>query len=130
MISKTKKKWVPAVDASAVNPKKHSLQEEGSAEMPFPPGTVLLLDNCSIHKNIQLSLDRKGYTALFLSPYSPEFQPVELAFSKIKGAFRQQWPWRQSVEAAISEAVERTTESDIFGYFREANRQLDQMGNV
>jgi len=31
----------------------------------------------------------KDYTPLFLSPYSPEFQPVELAFSKIKGLFRR-----------------------------------------
>jgi DNA/RNA-binding domain of Phe-tRNA-synthetase-like protein len=36
-----------------------------------------------------------------LIPYSPEFQPVELAFSKIKGMFRRLWPWDHGVEQYV-----------------------------
>ena len=47
-------------------------------DMPFPKGTVLLMDNCTIHKGIDDAFKAKGFTPLFLSPYSPQFQPVEL----------------------------------------------------
>ena len=63
-------------------------------DMPFPPDTVILMDNCSVHKSLEGVFDAKGYIPLFLSPYSPKFQPVELAFSKVKGLFRSMWPWQ------------------------------------
>ena len=54
-------------------------------DLPYPPGTVLLLDNCSIHKNLNDVYNAKGYIPLFLCPYSPQFQPIELGnFTKVK----------------------------------------------
>ena len=40
--------------------------------MPYPPGTVVLMDNCSIYYKLEEVFDAKGYIPLFLSPYSPE----------------------------------------------------------
>ena len=74
-------------------------------DMPFPRGTMILLDNCSIHKGIDDVFAAKGFTPLFLSPYSPQFQPVELAFSKVKGNFRQLWPWTDGVIDAVDKSV-------------------------
>ena len=87
-------------------------------EMPFPEGTVLILDNCSIHKNIQ-AYETKGYVPLFLPPYSPQFQPVELAFSKVKGHFRQLWPLDAlCVHNAIQLSVNTLTPSDNQNFFK------------
>ncbi len=44
---------------------------------------MLILDNCKIHSGIEEAYASKGYVPMFLSPYSPQFQPVELAFSKV-----------------------------------------------
>jgi transposase len=58
-------------------------------ELPFPPGTTLLLDNVSFHK-VRRARDvarAKGFDLLFLPPYSPEFNPIELVFGTLKRAF-------------------------------------------
>ena len=87
-------------------------------EMPFPRGTVLILDNCSIHKNI-CAYETKGYVPLFLPPYSPQFQPVELAFSKVKGHFRQLWPLDAlGVRNAIQLSVNTLAPSDNRNFFK------------
>jgi hypothetical protein len=91
-------------------------------DMPYPPGTVILVDNCSIHYKLGDVFDAKGYVPLFLSPYSPDFQPVELAFSKVKGLFRRMWPWEQSVEQAIDTCTSCLTDTDIYGYFKHAGQ--------
>ena len=59
------------------------------ATAPFPPGTVVLLDNHSMHKTaaVRAEAARLGYTLLFTPPYSPEFNPIELMFGSIKGEF-------------------------------------------
>ena len=93
--------------------------------LPYPPGTVILLDNCSIHKKLESVFAGKGYIPLFLSPYSPQFQPVELAFSKVKGSFRNQFPWSSGVLSAIEQAVAAITPSDITSFFRHSGRELE-----
>ena len=58
-------------------------------DLPFPPGTTLLLDNVSFHK-VRKARDvarAKGFDLLFLPPYSPEFNPIELVFGTLKQAF-------------------------------------------
>ena len=92
--------------------------------MPYPPGTVLLLDNCSIHKKMNEVFEAKGFIPLYLSPYSPMFQPVELAFSKAKTEFRSMWPWDSSIETSIVQVVDNITSDDVQGFFREAKRQI------
>lgn len=93
-------------------------------DMPFPPGTVILMDNCSIHKKLTDVFEAKGYIPLFLSPYSPNFQPVELAFSKVKQSFRSKHPWVSGVMYCVDECVANINSSDIDGFFRHADREL------
>lgn len=59
---------------------------------------------CMPLERCQLS-ELKTFKLLYL-PYCPEFQHVELAFSKIKQAFRQRWPWDLGVQ---SHAIECST---------------------
>ena len=50
------------------------------------PGDVVSMDNLPAHKpaGIRDAIERAGATLLFLPPYSPDFNPIEMAFSKIK----------------------------------------------
>ena len=49
-------------------------------------GCVLVLDNASIHKKVQVP---EPTTILFTPPYTPEFNAIELCFATIKGKFRR-----------------------------------------
>ena len=55
------------------------------------PGQVVVLDNLSVHKaaSIQQTLAARGCDLLFLPPYSPDFTPIEQAFSKLKALLRE-----------------------------------------
>lgn len=92
--------------------------------MPYLPGTVVLMDNCPIHYKLLDVFDAKGYTPLFLSPYSPDFQPVELAFSKIKRQFRSRWPWNDGVISTVEELIPSVSDQDVYGFFRHADHCL------
>jgi transposase len=52
------------------------------------PGQVIVLDNLSVHKaaSIRLASEARHCQLLFLPPYSPDFTPIEQAFSKLKGS--------------------------------------------
>lgn len=54
------------------------------------PGTVVILDNLSTHKNQRAAqaLRDRGCWFLFLPPYSPDLNPIEMAFSKLKALLR------------------------------------------
>jgi transposase len=55
------------------------------------PNSVLVVDNASIHKvaGIREMVEEQGARLLFLPAYSPDFNPIELAFSTIKAWLRK-----------------------------------------
>ena len=55
------------------------------------PGTVVILDNLSTHKSQRAAelLRLRGSWFLFLPPYSPDLNPIEQAFSKLKAHLRR-----------------------------------------
>lgn len=55
------------------------------------PRTVVVLDNLSTHRSPRAAkaLHRKGCWFLFLPPYSPDLNPIEMAFSKLKAHLRR-----------------------------------------
>ena len=57
----------------------------------LPAGSRLLLDNASIHKTfgVKDAAARRGVRLLFLPPYTPQWQPVEMFFSALKRAYRR-----------------------------------------
>jgi transposase len=58
------------------------------------PGDIVVLDNLSVHKqpDVRAAIERAGATLQFLPPYSPDFNPIELAFAKLKAWFRAARP--------------------------------------
>lgn len=81
-------------------------------EWPLP-NSVLVVDNASIHKvaGIREMIEERGARLLFLPPYSPDFNPIELAFSTIK-------QWLRTNRDHINQEIE-TEEGSIYNAFWE-----------
>ncbi len=58
------------------------------------PGDVVVLDNLAVHKQpeVRAAIEQAGALLRFLPPYSPDFNPIELAFAKLKAFFRAARP--------------------------------------
>lgn len=84
------------------------------------PGQVVIWDNLSVHKSddaARIIADR-GCQLLWLPPYSPDFTPIEQAFSKVKTALRRAGArTREALDAAITEALATVTAMDAQGWF-------------
>ena len=54
------------------------------------PGDVVIMDNLAVHKQpeIRLAIEQAGAQLRFLPPYSPDFNPIEQVFSKLKAFLR------------------------------------------
>ena len=54
------------------------------------PGDVVVLDNLAAHKqpDVRVAIEQAGAFLRFLPPYSPDFNPIELAFAKLKAFLR------------------------------------------
>ncbi len=84
------------------------------------PGTTVVLDNLSVHRNpdVRRAVAGAGLNLRYLPPYSPDFNPIELAFSKLKTHLRG--VAARSFEpllAAIGTGLNQITPADIRGYF-------------
>jgi transposase len=85
------------------------------------PGELVILDNLAVHKQagIKAAIRAAGCSVLFLPSYSPDFNPIEQAFAKIKAAMRRAGArTRDALETALAAAIERVTASDATGFFR------------
>lgn len=87
----------------------------------LPAGSVVLVDNLSVHKRVdarQVLLER-GIRLVFLPPYSPDLNPIERCWSKVKEALRAAAARSVEVlEEAIATALRAVTPADIEGWFR------------
>ena len=84
------------------------------------PGQVVVLDNLSVHKaaGIRQAIEARHCSLLFLPPYSPDFTPIEQAFSKLKAVLRGLGA--RTTEAlwdAMRVAVEAITPTDAVAWF-------------
>jgi transposase len=91
------------------------------------PGQVVVLDNLSAHKaaNIRQALAARGCDLLYLPPYSPDFTPIEQAFSKLKAILRGLGArTREALEEAVRLAVDAITRADATAWFAHAGYLL------
>lgn len=85
------------------------------------PGQVVVWDNLAAHKQrrVREALEAKGCRVVFLPPYSPEFNPIEEAWSKVKALLRKLAARTvETLHAAIDEAIACITPADAQGWFR------------
>jgi transposase len=97
------------------------------------PGQVVALDNLSAHHaaTVRPLVEAAGCTLLYLPPYSPDFSPIEPAFSKVKAVLKKAAARTQpALDAAIDLAVGTITARDAFGFFTHCGYSLAQpLGN-
>jgi hypothetical protein len=95
-------------------------------EWPLP-NSVLVIDNASIHKvaGIREMVEGRGARLLYLPPYSPDFNPIELAFSSIKAWLRghrdelnDNLAVGGSVYDALWQAVHSTSAESARGWYK------------
>jgi transposase len=85
------------------------------------PGQIVVMDNLSPHKapRVRRLIERAGCRLLFLPPYSPDFSPIEPAWSKLKTLLRGVGArTTDALHAALTTLVDAITTSDARGYFR------------
>jgi transposase len=83
-------------------------------------GQIVILDNLSIHlgSRVKQAIEAKGCRLLFLPAYSPDFSPIEEAFSKLKTFLRREGArTREALQEAIAQALTLITEQDALGWF-------------
>lgn len=91
------------------------------------PGQIVICDNLSVHKraDIRALIEEAGCAFIFLPAYSPDFNPIEQAFSKLKTALRRaQARTQEALEAAIAAALATITASDAQHWFHHAGYDL------
>lgn len=84
------------------------------------PGDVVVMDNLPAHKPVAIrdAIEATGASMLFLPPYSPDSNPIEMAFSKIKASLKK--TAARTVHGlwnAIRDAIDAVTPMDARGFF-------------
>ena len=93
------------------------------------PGDIVVMDNLASHKRPQAIalIEAAGATVRFLPPYSPDLNPIEKLFSKIKAYLRK--VKARTIEAlheALGEALRTVKDSDIAGWFNSCGYRQTQ----
>ena len=84
------------------------------------PGDVVVMDNLSAHKSVAVreAIEAVGAELLFLPPYSPDFNPIESMWSKVKQFLRRAAARTfDTLVAAIGDALRSITLDDCQGFF-------------
>ena len=85
------------------------------------PGQVVIMDNLSAHKvaGVRHRIEQAGATLLYLPPYSPDFNPIEQAWAKIKQWLRSaKARTADALERAVTEAITAVTPQNATAWFR------------
>ena len=84
-------------------------------------GDTLILDNLSTHKiqNVSRLLSARGVGVRYLPPYSPDLNPIENMWAKVKAHLRQaKARTQETLLVAIQEALDSVSATDAQGFFR------------
>ena len=90
-------------------------------------GQVVVMDNLQVHKSKKVGklIESVGASVLFLPPYSPDFSPIEEAFSKIKAILRSiEARTQQTLVEAIGQALDAVSHKDALGWFSHCGYRL------
>ncbi|MCB4801137.1 transposase, partial [Methylobacterium brachiatum] len=92
------------------------------------PGDIVVMDNLGSHKGpaVRAAIEAAGAQLLFLPPYSPDFNPIEMAFSKLKALLRK--AAERTVEglwSAIGHLIDTVTPDECANFFAAAGYDPD-----
>ena len=84
------------------------------------PGDIVVMDNLSSHKAscVAEAIEEVGAEVWYLPPYSPDFNPIELMWSKVKNLLRSfAARTKRTLVTAIGKALKAVTSEDAAGWF-------------
>lgn len=91
------------------------------------PGDVVVMDNLSAHKHARMrrQIEQAGCSVLWTPPYSPEFNPIEEAWAKLKDFIRRlQTRTRDAFDAAVAAALDSIRCDDILAWVNYAGYSI------
>ena len=87
----------------------------------LPPGSIVVCDNLPAHKvpGVRQCLEHAGMGLLYLPPYSPDFNPIEQVFAKLKALLRRAAPRSfDAIVTALKHILERFPPAESANYIR------------
>jgi transposase len=85
------------------------------------PGDVVVMDNLQSHKasGVREAIEAAGAALVYLPPYSPDLNPIENMWSKVKSLLRSAAARTyEALQRAVWDALDAVTPGDCFGFFR------------
>jgi transposase len=113
----------PCVFDGAINGARFLAYVEQALAPTLRPGDMVVLDNLGAHKvkGVRSAIEAAGAELLYLPPYSPDLNPIEQAFAKLKALLRT--AARRNVDAlwrAIGHALDAFSPAECANYFAHA----------
>ena len=118
----------PWVIDGAMNAEMFNLYIETQLVPSLRPGDVVILDNLSSHKSPTAAeaLRSIGAWFLFLPPYSPDLNPMEMAFSKLKALIRKAAARTyEQLWAAVGQVCDLFSDEECYNYFKSAGYETN-----
>jgi transposase len=113
----------PCVIDGAINGETFLAYVEQFLVPTLVPGDIVVMDNLGSHKvaGVRQAIEAAGATLLYLPPYSPDFNPIEQLFAKLKQLLRKAAARTfDTLIAAVAEAVGAFTPGECANYFANA----------
>lgn len=92
------------------------------------PGDIVVMDNLPVHKlaGVRTAIEAAGAKLLYLPPYSPDFNPIEMAFSKLKSFLKKVAArTKEDLWTAIAQGIDAFTPAECVNYFAAAGYDCD-----
>ena len=118
----------PMVIDGAMNGAAFTAYAETLLAPTLRPGDVVVMDNLPAHKvrGAREAIESAGAIVLFLPPYSPDFNPIEQAFAKLKALLRKAAARTiGALEQAIADALDAFTPQECANYFANSGYEPD-----
>lgn len=113
----------PMVLDSAMNGPAFLAYVEQVLAPTLSPGDIVVMDNLPAHKPaaVREAIEATGADLLFLPPYSPDFNPIEMAFSKLKSFLKKTAArTKEDLWDAIGRGIDTFTPTECQNYFAAA----------
>jgi transposase len=113
----------PCVFDGPINGEKFRAYVEQILVPTLKPGDLVLMDNLNSHKvaGVREAIEAAGAERCFLPSYSPDMDPIEQVFAKVKNTLRKMA--RRTVDAlwnAVGVAIDEVSPTECINYFRNA----------
>ena len=117
----------PLVLDGAINGEAFRAYVEQILAPTLVPGDIVIMDNLGSHKvaGVREAIEARGACVLYLPPYSPDLNPIEQSFAKLKALIRKAAArTRDALWTAIGQFLDRFTPQECANYFAHAGYAL------